>query len=365
MADLSGHEVLIFAEIVDAPHLALEGILAQARAYRADGADIIDLGTLPETPFPHLEDAIRVLKTEGLAVSVDSMDSHELLRAGRAGADYLLSLNEDTLWITDQVSARPVLVPLQPGDLESLMRAVHGMQARGREFFADPILDPIHFGFVASLGRYAQLRRLLPEVPMMMGIGNVTELTDADTVGMNALLLGMISELQIAALLTTQVSPHARSVVREIDRGRRMMYAARQANSLPRDFSDELLVLHARRPFPDTSEEIEQTARLVKDPSFRIQVSEHGIHVYNRAGHHRATDPFALWPNLGLEADAAHAYYMGVELARAQIAWQLGKRYAQDEPLRWGAAQPAVEEDRTRQSTPGTTLSHSVRGHKG
>src|SRR4029079_18550306 len=55
-----------------------------------------------------------------------------------------------------------------------------------------------------------------------------------------------------------------------------------------------------------------------------------------------ADDPFALWPQLGLGDDAAHAFYMGVELARAEIAWRLGKRYVQDQPLAWGCA---VERD--------------------
>jgi hypothetical protein len=52
-----------------------------------------------------------------------------------------------------------------------------------------------------------------------------------------------------------------------------------------------------------------------------------------------ATDPFKLLPTLGLEHDGSHAFYMGAELARAQIAWQLGKRYVQDQELEWGAAQ--------------------------
>ena len=34
--------------------------------------------------------------------------------------------------------------------------------------------------------------------------------------------------------------------------------------------------------------------------------------------------------------DAPHAFYIGVELGRAQIAWQLGKNYMQDEELDWG-----------------------------
>ena len=37
-----------------------------------------------------------------------------------------------------------------------------------------------------------------------------------------------------------------------------------------------------------------------------------------------------------LRADAGHAFYLGVEIARAEIAYRLGKRYAQDEPLEFG-----------------------------
>ena len=105
--DLSKSDVTIFAEIVDAPRLEVDAILARARHYRDEGADVIDLGGLPATPFPQLEDAVRALKAEGCRVSVDSMDEQELLRGGRAGADYLLSLNRDTLWIAEEVPARP------------------------------------------------------------------------------------------------------------------------------------------------------------------------------------------------------------------------------------------------------------------
>ena len=89
---------------------------------------------------------------------------------------------------------------------------------------------------------------------------------------------------------------------------------------------------------PTAPAEIAEQAAQVTDPNFRIQVAADGIHVYNRDGHHVAADPFALFQKLGVEADGAHAFYLGVELARAQIAFQLGKRYAQDEALRWGCA---------------------------
>ncbi|MBC7943729.1 MAG: dihydropteroate synthase [Burkholderiales bacterium] len=343
--DLSRHDVLIFTEIVDAPHIDIAAILRRAATYRDDGADIIDLGCLPDTPFPHLEDAVRALHEAGHRVSVDSIDAQELLRGGRAGADYLLSLKEDTLWIADEAASVPVLIPSQPHDVESLARAIDYMEQRGRTYFADAILDPIHFGFTDSIVRYAELRKRFARAPIMMGIGNLTELTDADTGGVNALLMGLISELHITAVLTTEVSPHARSVVRETDAARRMMFAAREADSLPRNFSNDLLALHARKPFPDTPEEIAEIAAAIKDPSFRVQVSRNGIHVYNRDGLHCETDPFQLFTHLKLENDGAHAFYMGVELARAQIAFQLGKRYAQDQELDWGAASKRPADD--------------------
>jgi dihydropteroate synthase-like protein len=206
------------------------------------------------------------------------------------------------------------------------------------------------------VARYRRLRQEFPEVPIMMGTGNVSELTDADTSGMHAVLLGLAAELGVVAVLTTEVSPHARRAVKEIDAARRMMHAAQRERSLPRDFSDALLTVHGRRPFPDTPQEIAALARAVKDPSYRVQVSHDGIHVYNRDGHHVAADPFDLYPRLALEGDAGHAFYLGVELARAQIAWQLGKRYVQDEELRWGCATDPAPEDQARQRAPGSTL---------
>ena len=211
--DLSRYDVEIFAEIVDAPQLALEGILQRAEYYRQQGADVIDLGCLPNTPFPHLADAVRLLKDAGCKVSVDSIAPEDLLAAGRAGADYLLSLSEKTLWVADEVSSVPVLIPAKPGNLSSLYRAIEAMQKKGRAFIADPILDPIPFGFTQSIVRYERLRRRYPDIRIMMGVGNLTELVDADTTGINALLFGMITELGINAVLTTSVSPHAANAV--------------------------------------------------------------------------------------------------------------------------------------------------------
>jgi dihydropteroate synthase-like protein len=355
--DLSRYDVRIFAEIVEAPTLNVDGIIARAAALKSEGADVIDLGCLPGVPFPHLEEAVRALIGEGHVVSVDSGDVAELRRGALAGAAYLLSLTEETLRLADEVEAIPVLIPARHGDLESLVRACETLAAKGRAFMADPILDPIHMGFSDSIVRYHALRQRLPGVEILMGIGNLTELTDADTTGITMALMGLVSELQIRNVLVVQVSPHCRRAVRETDAARRMLFAAREDGSLPQGYDPSLLCLRDRKPFPNSPEEIRENAAAVSDPNFRIEIAEDGIHVYNRDGHHLAEDPFELFPKLGVERDGSHAFYLGVELARAQIAWQLGKRYAQDNELRWGVAvDPPIEDDVTRLQSAGTTL---------
>ncbi len=339
--DLSKYDVRIFAEIVDAPNLAVEDIVARAERFRRDGADVIDVGCLPDTPFPHMEASIQALKAAGFKVSIDSLEEDDLLRGGRAGVDFLLSLKESTAWIAEETDAVPVLIPEPHADMHSMYRLIEHFAGQDRPFIADTVLDPIHFGFTESLSRYQALRQQCPDIDIMMGIGNLTELTEADTTGINAILFGIISELNISAVLTTEVSPHARSAVREADCARRIMYAARAEESLPKGIDNSLLTVHARNPFQYTPAEIGELAGEVRDPNYRVQVSEQGIHVFNRDGMVTGTDPYAIFPGLKeLEDDPPHAFYLGVELAKAQIAWQLGKHYDQDEELRWGAALP-------------------------
>src|SRR4029453_11045049 len=107
----------------------------------------------------------------------------------------------------------------------------------------------IPFGFTASIVRYQRLRERFPDAAILMGIGNLTELTDADTSGINALLFGICAELGVAAVLTTQVSAHARRAVREADWARRIMHAAAHARRLPKGISDALMTVHDKHPF--------------------------------------------------------------------------------------------------------------------
>lgn len=358
--DLSRYDMRMFAEIVDACTLTIGQILDRAAIMRAAGADVIDLGCRPDTPFPHLEDTIGALRASGFSVSVDSAATDELRCGGAAGANFLLSLNENMLDIAADTGAAAVLIPAPHGDMPSLLRAAEAAERRGIAAILDPVVDPIHFGFMASLSRYAELRRLLPRAEILMGTGNLTELTGADSTGVTAMLLGICSELHIRNLLVVQVSPHTRRTIQEHDAARRMMFAARADASLPKDYGDALLGLHDRRPFPNAPREIAELAGQVKDDNFRIEVADDGIHVYNRHGHHVASDAMSLYPKLAVATDGAHAFYLGTELMKAETAWRLGKRYAQDAPLAWGCAADQPSDDPTRPSDVGPTLQSSA-----
>jgi dihydropteroate synthase len=354
--DLSLFSTDIFAEIVDAPNMTVDAILARAQRYQQDGANVIDLGCLPNTPFGHLSESVQALKTAGFKVSVDSLDPEDLVTGGKAGADYLLSLHYNSLWVMEKVDSTPIVIGHPPSNMRSLYKTIDLLLKECVNFIADPILNPINFNFTESLVRYRNLRKRYPDIEIMMGVGNLTELTHADTAGTNAILMGIISELDINQILTTEVSEHCCKAVKEADLARRIMYASKQDNIPPKGYHNGLMALHERKPYPYEASEIHEFAKNVRDPNFRIQVCEDGVFVYNRDGIWNATDPFEHYPNLNVEQDGGHAFYLGVELARAQIAWQLGKRYDQDEELNWGVAYQRKPQNLAEYKPAGSTM---------
>jgi len=101
--------------------------------------------------------------------------------------------------------AEVVAIPDIPATLEGLEETIRILDTAAVPFRIDPVLEPIGFGFAHSLGRFLDVRRRYPSAAMLMGIGNLTELTDVDSSGINVLLLGMCQELDIQSVLTTQV----------------------------------------------------------------------------------------------------------------------------------------------------------------
>jgi len=333
--DLSKYEVHIFAEITDAPNMKIQEIISMADNYRNNGADIIDIGCLPNQSFPHLSETIQELKRQDFYVSIDSHSDKELILGGKSGADYLLSIKSDNFYILDEVDSFPILIP-KDGDMASLHECIDKCILDKRIFIADPILDPINYGFTQSIIRYSKLRERYPDIHIMMGTGNVTELTHADTTGMTMILMGIISELKINHILTTEVSKHCKTVIKENDLARRIILAARLGNTTPKHIDSGLLTTHEEDPIRYNSEEVKELFKQVKDSSYRIMNTDDGVHLFNKKGLQLAVDPFDFFEKIDVGDDTGHAFYLGVELARAQIAHQLGKSYEQDEELKWG-----------------------------
>ena len=353
--DLSKYEVHIFAEITDAPNMKIQEIISMADNYRNNGADIIDIGCLPNQSFPHLSETIQELKRQDFYVSIDSHSDKELILGGKSGADYLLSIKSDNFYILDEVDSFPILIP-KDGDMASLHECIDKCILDKRIFIADPILDPINYGFTQSIIRYSKLRERYPDIHIMMGTGNVTELTHADTTGMTMILMGIISELKINHILTTEVSKHCKTVIKENDLARRIILAARLGNTTPKHIDSGLLTTHEEDPIRYNSEEVKELFKQVKDSSYRIMNTDDGVHLFNKKGLQLAVDPFDFFEKIDVGDDTGHAFYLGVELARAQIAHQLGKSYEQDEELKWGCLVDEKIDDKLAFKEQGSTF---------
>ena len=236
-------------------------------------------------------------------------------------------------------------MPELGGSLDTLEPTLGELTRRGVPYLIDPILEPIGHGFMASLERYAEVRRRYPEAEMLMGIGNLTELTAADSTGVHAMLIAICQELGVRAVLTTEVIPWARGAVREVDVARRLMHYAVTQRTIPKGVDDRLVTVKDPAVLTYSEEELRSIQAGITDPNFRIFSDREGITVFNNDRFVRGTDLDSLgdlFAQLGVD-EATHAFYLGTELAKASLAVTLGKTYRQDEALSWGYLTPVRE----------------------
>jgi dihydropteroate synthase-like protein len=232
-----------------------------------------------------------------------------------------------------------VVVPDLGGSIDTLESSLDALNRVGVRYLIDPVLEPIGHGFTASLERYAEVRRRYPEAEMLMGIGNVTELTAADTTGVNALLVAVCQELGIRSVLTTEVIPWARGAVREVDVARRLMHFAVTRQTIPKGVDDRLVTVKDPAILAYTEEELRALQASITDPNYRIFTDSTGITVLNHECFIRGIDIQDIFVQLHVD-DPAHAFYLGKELARASLAVTLGKTYRQEGALAWGYLTP-------------------------
>jgi dihydropteroate synthase len=335
-AGYGGRDIRVFAEINDVPHLERDEILELAERYRRAGADVIDLGLSLDRDWladgPH---TIAELRARGFRLSIDTLNPDEIRMADAAGVDYVLSLNSSNREVAAELRATPVLIPDDPSDLDSLEATITCLERMGKPYLLDPILNPIGSGFADSLGRYLEVRRRHPEAEMFMGIGNLTELTEADTTGVSALLIGFCQEVGIRSVLTTEVINWARGAVQEAVIAAKLMYFACRRGMPPKHVDGQLLTVKDDELRPYTESELRELQGKVTDPNFRIFTDADWIYVFNADRFVKGTDFNEIFDQLGVD-EATHAFYLGKELMKATIARELGKNYRQEEPLDWG-----------------------------
>jgi len=361
----------VLAEIVDATRFDDSDLAEKVARYENEGADMIDLGIPLDADPSDVARAVRTaLGATTLPVSIDTLRP-DLIRAGiEAGCDLILSLDGSNL---DEVGKMAVAagVPavVLPGPETSIEDNLRRALDLGVSAMADPVLNPPLQGLAKSINRYREFHRAFPNVPIFFGVGNVTELLDADSQGVNGLLAAIGAEVGASVLFTPEYSEKARGSIRELRTASEMMLLAGSRKSPPKDLGLDLLVLKEkhRRPEDEMPEEYETVAqvgprsgrgdsrgdgdvgrgegegdgsgrRWEMDPagSFRICVAKGKIVVR----HDRVTlvsesarEILGEIVDRGLVTRLDHAGYLGRELERAETALRLGKNYSQDEPL--------------------------------
>jgi dihydropteroate synthase len=329
-------DIEILAEINHAPTLGRDELLGLAARYAGEGADRIDLGCDPGGPWSGVAAAVAALRDGGHRVSIDSFDPAEVGAAVAAGADLVLSVNATNRDRAGDWGVEVVAIPDQPGTLDGLDATIAALDRQGVPFRIDPIIEPIGFGFAASLGRYLEVRRRYPEAALLMGIGNLTELTDVDSAGINTLLIGFCQELAIASVLTTAVINWARTSVRELDLARRLMHHAVTRHVLPKHVEPLLVMLRDPKVARFGLATLADLAARIKDPNWRIFAEDGKLYAMNNTHFLCETDPFVLFEKMEV-TDPSHAFYLGYELMKARTALTLSKTYRQDQALDWGA----------------------------
>lgn len=339
--DYGEFAIEILAEINHADRLSPNELLATAQELVAAGADVVDLGCSPGHLWKEVGDAVHSLRDLGFRVSIDSFDPQEVTAACAAGAELVLSVNSSNRQAASDWGCEVVAIPDSPDDLASLHETAEFLLAKHVPMRLDPILEPLGCGFAHSLMRYHACRQRYPCTAMMMGIGNITELTDSDSAGLNLVLLSLCEELQIHSVLTTQVINWARSSVRECDLARRLVHYSQKHGIPPKHIEPQLVLLRDPRvhEFPD--EVLDGLAETIRDKNIRVFNGRGKIHLVTSGVHISAHDPFEALQKLlaspvGDTIDREHAFYLGFELSKALTANTLGKQYDQDRALNWG-----------------------------
>jgi dihydropteroate synthase-like protein len=191
-------------------------------------------------------------------VSIDTLDPLEIEAAVSVGADLILSADAGNLEkIASFAKNVPVVViPTNqregyfPKKAQERVQLLEELIVKARKLgftriIADLVLEPSNV--LESFVAFREFGNRNPNVPLFVGVANVTELFDADSIGLNALLARLSSEVDACIMLATEKSTKAKGTVREEVEAAKMMFLAKKRGSVPKDLGVDLLVLKDKR----------------------------------------------------------------------------------------------------------------------
>jgi dihydropteroate synthase-like protein len=359
----------VMAEVVDAALMPKAEVQRLAAHFVKQGADVIDVGMVAgESKQETAAKLVEAVKSVvDVPVSIDSLNPAEIKAAVEAGADLILSLDAGNIEAIAPVAADVAVVAIPTNQREGyfpkkakervkfLEEIISEARALGvNRVMGDLILEPSNI--LESMLAFRMFAARNPDVPLFVGVSNVTELFDADSVGVNALLARLSSEVGASMLLATEKSDKAKGTVREEVTAAKMMFLAQKRGSVPKDLGLDLLVLKDKRnreELYDKTLEANSNSVVASEKSEPVVQDEHGsfrIAVDRVNGnivalHYKSSEldkpvniikgmtaesVYAKIAELGLVTRIDHAAYLGNELAKAEIALKTGKQYIQD-----------------------------------
>lgn len=352
----------VLAEVANAPLLSRKELINRAKYFVENGAQMIDIGMIAgETRAEEIPEMVKTLKEnlDGISVSIDTLNPVEIKAAVEAGVDMVLSLDlgnyEEVLPLLKEKNVPAVILPTNfsknwtPETVEDRVNALEELMEKceGIDIIADLILDPVNSqSIVESIIACHEFKKR-NKVPLFFGVGNVTELMDTDSIGVNALLSGIAMELGASILFTPEESGKTIGSVHELAVSSKMMFLAKNRGSIPKDLGINLIILKDKRKGASITEEVDapviggaEDYKFTQDPqgSFKITI-ENG---FIKAVHYVKMKPDVIIEGKtaksvydeiikkGLVSRIEHAAYLGAELQKAEIAAVLNKNYVQD-----------------------------------
>jgi len=336
----------VLAEIVGADKYEREDLSIKIRDYLREGADMIDLGISMDADVDDVERSIDVALGFDLPFSIDT-SVPEFLLSGCGRADMLLSANKEILdGIGEKIAEADSAVTIiaeEDSDLDENLNLARELGIK--KIVADPILNHVGEGLVASLERYKKIREKFKDIPLFFGVGNVSELIDADSVGVNAILSGLASELNADILFTPEYSQKCFGSIYELRRASEMMFLSENRGMPPKDLGIDLLLFKEKRKRMDFFQTTKIVAAKEKkewkiDPlgGFLINVKDGWIYAIHRRCTILGKGAKEIMDTI-IEKDLAsskeHIAYLGRELMKAEICMKLGRSYLQDEEFEY------------------------------